>query len=281
MIQLPYFDSLLEKFSKGAPEAEQTFGLNVHWGYWQKPKEADGSYRDFHNASRQLTRKVYEKAKIKDGMKVLDVGCGFGGTIHELNENFTGMDLVGLNIDPRQLARAREKVKAKKGNKISFIEGNACKLPFPDASFDAVLAVECIFHFPSRFEFLKEVKRVLRPGGRLAISDFVPFGPALPSVALVGLYYQKNITDIFGKCNSAVTKTSYRLLSKAAGFKKMKCEDITEGTLPTYPVIEKLGRDKVLVVSTPKNQNKVNSLLYWASRLRLVRYMVLDFAKEA
>src|SRR5438034_5931485 len=45
-------------------------------------------------------------------------------------------------------------------------EADACALPFPDASFDRVLAVECIFHFPSRLRFLKEAARVLKPGGR-------------------------------------------------------------------------------------------------------------------
>ncbi len=84
------------------------------------------------------------------------------------------MDLTGLNIDARQLAAAEAQTKPANGNKIGWVEADACRLPFEDNSFDRVLAVECIFHFPSREKFLAEAARVLKPGGYLAVSDFVP-----------------------------------------------------------------------------------------------------------
>jgi len=56
----------------------------------------------------------------------------------------------------------------------SVADSDACAMPRPDRAFDAVLAVACSFHFPSRDAFLLECARLLRPGGRLALSDFVP-----------------------------------------------------------------------------------------------------------
>jgi cyclopropane fatty-acyl-phospholipid synthase-like methyltransferase len=85
----------------------QAFGRHVHWGYWENPKKADGSVSDFVAAAENLCQRVCDAASVKDGAKLLDVGCGFGGTIASLNERITNTVLVGLNIDERQLIRAR------------------------------------------------------------------------------------------------------------------------------------------------------------------------------
>src|SRR5262245_24134418 len=138
----PYFDVLFDKFGKNRA-VEDAFGLNVHWGFWQDPSKADGSTADFQSAARAMNRRVYGRAQLQNGMRVLDVGCGFGGTLSEINETYSNMELVGLNLDPRQLVRARERVVPRRGNKITFVEGDACALPFPEHRFDAVLAVEC------------------------------------------------------------------------------------------------------------------------------------------
>ena len=117
----------------------------MHWGYWENP------------------------AKIEDTLAVLDVGCGFGGTLTSLQTKWQGLNLTGLNIDARQLEVAKKHVP-----NATFIEGDACALPFKEALFDRVLAVECIFHFPSRLKFFQEAARVLNPSGRISLSDFIP-----------------------------------------------------------------------------------------------------------
>lgn len=108
-IKLPYFDQLLSLLDQGYPAIDIAFGRHVHWGYWQNPEQAFYSPEDYNNAAEQLTRQVYAATNVDNGQSVLDVGCGFGGTIALLNENFSQMNLVGLNIDPRQLERARKR----------------------------------------------------------------------------------------------------------------------------------------------------------------------------
>ena len=152
---------------------EQIFGQHVHWGYWENPKLANGSIEDFQNATKALSEKLLALANIVNGQDVLEVGCGFGGTISIINDLFNNLKIKGLNIDQRQIDRAKEKVFQKNGNEITFIQGDACKLPFEANSFDLVLAVECIFHFPDRRTFFSEANRVLKQGGRLVLSDFV------------------------------------------------------------------------------------------------------------
>ena len=129
---------------------------------------------DFIAAMQQMNGVLLEAGKLTDGQRLLDVGCGFGGTIRQINAGHSDMHLTGLNIDPRQLAAAEAQTTAANGNHIAWVEADACQLPFEDNSFDRVLAVECIFHFPSRARFLAEAARVLKPGGRLAVSDFLP-----------------------------------------------------------------------------------------------------------
>lgn len=279
-INLPYFDPLLEKLECGDSELELVFGRHVHWGYWPYLPKRMVSSEGFARAAEKLTEEIYRAARVSNNQCILDVGCGFDGTIASLNENFSGMQLVGLSIDSRQLLRAQEKVKAYPGNFLCFEQGNACVLPFSDQSFDVVLAVECIFHFSDRKLFFKEEYRVLKPGSYLALSDFVPRAFFLPLTRLSLKWpFSKGF---FGRCNLQCTLARYRLLAETAGFKRDLEKDITENTLPTYSfptysflrlLCKKYGiRDLSARFET--------WVVEQFSHLGLLRYRVLSFRKQ-
>ena len=137
------------------------------------PPQATCSPEEYGTAAENLCRMVCDAAEIRDGMRIIDVGCGFGGTLASLNERFSDLQLVGVNIDARQLERAAELVTPQNGNSIEFVEADAARIPLPDNSFDVVLAVECVFHF-NRPGFFAETERLLDHGGTLTLSDFVP-----------------------------------------------------------------------------------------------------------
>ncbi|MDP3530257.1 SAM-dependent methyltransferase [Methylicorpusculum sp.] len=82
---------------------EKSFGKHVHWGCWDQPDQATLSVDDFIKATENLTHKLCASAEIKEGMTVLDVGCGFGGTLAHLQETGSNLKLYGLNLDIRQL----------------------------------------------------------------------------------------------------------------------------------------------------------------------------------
>ncbi|MCP3812268.1 class I SAM-dependent methyltransferase, partial [Mycobacteriaceae bacterium Msp059] len=73
----------------------------------------------------QMDHVLFKAGNVADGHKVLDAGCGFGGTIQQINAAFSGMDLTGLNIDPRQLAAAESQTTPVNGNTISWVEADA------------------------------------------------------------------------------------------------------------------------------------------------------------
>ncbi|MER3491729.1 MAG: SAM-dependent methyltransferase [Mastigocladus sp. ERB_26_2] len=274
-IELPYFDQLFEDIRQGNTEVIKSFGHHVHWGYWQNPSTADGSIDDFANAAENLTRRVCDAGGAEDGQKILDCGCGFGGTIASLSDRFTNMHLVGLNIDPRQLARAKELVQPQNSNHIEFIEGDACQLPFADNSFDVVLAVECIFHFPSRQKFFQEAWRVLKPGGKLALCDFVPQEAFLPIMQFGSYLIQPFLSNFFGYVDSNITLTAYRKLAENTGFTSILEEDITLNTLPTYSFLRRLQS------TGEKAQTDSSTVMAeWVSRLKLIRYLILSYRKN-
>jgi len=102
------------------------------------------------------------------GQKVLDVGCGDGVLTMAAAE--LGADVTGIDPDPRMLDAARRRsVGTTLG--VRFAEGGAERLPYPDSTFDTVLAVTVLCLIPDADTAVREIARVLKPGGRLVIGE--------------------------------------------------------------------------------------------------------------
>lgn len=97
---------------------------------------------------------------------VLDVACGQGGTTRRLGQRLPRSRITAVNLSPRQLRRTAEHAP---GCAIAAMDG--ARLGFADAAFDLVVCVEAAFHFDTRAAFLREARRVLRPGGHLLVAD--------------------------------------------------------------------------------------------------------------
>lgn len=137
------------------------------------------------------TRLVERLGRIDPGLPggeprdVLDVGCGTGSSLLEAARRWPGARIVGLDLSVGMLAlagREAERLPAAARKRISFIELDSASLPLADQSFDLVMTAFMLQLVPSRPAVLAEFRRVLRPGGIVAIAGWLtesePFAPA-------------------------------------------------------------------------------------------------------
>jgi ubiquinone/menaquinone biosynthesis C-methylase UbiE len=197
---------------------ERTLYLNM--GYWRDA-------RSYDQACEALALLLAERAGLAAGQTVVDAGFGFADQDLMWARRF-GVRIVGFNITEAQVAVARERVReAGLTDAIDLRLGSALETELGDASVDRVLALESAFHFPSREAFFAEARRILRPGGRLALADICAV--AQPSRRL------------FDRINAEVARKSWQIPAhndygavgyaerlRAAGFVDVVVERITD-----------------------------------------------------
>lgn len=107
---------------------------------------------------------------LKPGMEILDAGCGVGAIALDLAASVRPKRIVGIDPDRTQIDTARQSA-AKRGVAAEFAVATAYELPFADATFDVVYANAVLLYLREPIRALREMRRVLRPGGIAAVSD--------------------------------------------------------------------------------------------------------------
>lgn len=127
----------------------------------------------FYQAIARHEHYLAAKIGIKDGDKVLDVGCGVGGPAREIAK-FTGAHITGLNNNDYQIERAtRYAQKEGLSNQLKFVKGDFMQMSFPENSFDHVYAIEATVHAPSLEGVYSQIFRVLKPGGVFGVYEWL------------------------------------------------------------------------------------------------------------
>ncbi|MET4098114.1 SAM-dependent methyltransferase [Agrococcus sp. UYP10] len=145
----------------------------MNYGYLVQPP-ADRPVLDAADEPDRLCIQLYDHVLTGTdlrGADVLEVGCGRGGGASFIARYRAPRATIGLDLSRRAVALCR---RHRRAPGLSFVEGDALALPFPDDAFDAVVNVESSHCYSSMDDFLAEVHRVLRPGGSLLFADLRP-----------------------------------------------------------------------------------------------------------
>ena len=146
---------------------ERLWGEHIHLGFYPPNKNID-----FREAKVQFVHELVSWSgldKLPRGSRVLDVGCGIGGSSRIL-ANYYGFNVTGITISPAQVKRAKELTPYE--CKCNFKVMDALDLKFEEGIFDGVWSVEAGAHMNNKTKFADQMLRTLRPGGYLALADW-------------------------------------------------------------------------------------------------------------
>ncbi|MGZ7159658.1 MAG: class I SAM-dependent methyltransferase [Methanobacterium sp.] len=137
-------------------------------------KHLDSNYRRMI----QPPEKLIERSGIKEEMRVLEVGCGSGAFTNYISRAVgNNGEVYASDIQPEMLEQLKKKLmhfENRDIKNVTLIECDACNMPFQDNYFDLVSMVAVLQEIPDKNKALLEIKRVLKPHGILAITEFIP-----------------------------------------------------------------------------------------------------------
>ncbi len=198
----------------------------MHFGYHDERR------RSHADALLVLNSVMATHVGLRPGERVLDAGCGVGGTSFWLAET-AAVDVVGINLVADHIDRARRyTIERGLADGPNFEVADYCATGFDDKSFDVVWATESACHAPDKRAFAAEAARVLRPGGRLVMAEYVLHadGPADPAIRDWEAGWEMTLA----------TADHWSEVLAEAGLVDVRVEDITTQVLPSLRRLRRL-----------------------------------------
>jgi tocopherol O-methyltransferase len=207
------------------------WGEHIHHGFWRNGESPD-------EAQVHLIEELADRARIERGAKVLDVGCGLGGSSFWLARKLD-CSVLGITISPVQKRLAEKRARSLGlTNRVCFAVRDANELDFGAESFDAIWSVECSEHLFEKERFIRNCARVLRPGGVLGLCTWLTAEPSSPSAnsTLVVKICSRML------CASLGTFNDYIRWLNGSGFGEIRADDVTRQVEKTWEICQNILR---------------------------------------
>jgi ubiquinone/menaquinone biosynthesis C-methylase UbiE len=172
-------------------------------------------------------RRTVERLALRPGARVLDAACGTGASALPAAETVgsTGR-VIGVDLAEQLLARGREKARQQGLANIEFLKADMTELSYPDAHFDAVICVFGVFFVPNMESLVAELWRLVRPGGKLAVTTWGPriFAPAYEVWNEAVRKVRPDLYAAFNPWDRITTPHALRTLFRSAGVPSVDIE---------------------------------------------------------
>jgi ubiquinone/menaquinone biosynthesis C-methylase UbiE len=158
---------------------------------------------------------------LRPGMRLIDCGCGPGSITVDLAQAVTPGETIGIDVREEALKHGRELARNRGISNVTFRVASVYQLPYPDGSFDAAFACAVIQHLATPVEALKEMRRVLKPGGVIAIVDgSAPITFRYPTNPLLDAFDRLRIFEREHRTGYTSRALQLRALLRQAGFER-------------------------------------------------------------
>jgi ubiquinone/menaquinone biosynthesis C-methylase UbiE len=137
----------------------------------ERPYQVDDTWSRAVLARRTGGVAAFLLPHLRPGMRLIDCGCGPGSITVDLAQAVTPGEAIGIDLREERLTHGRTLARDRGISNVTFQVANVYQLPFPEASFDAAFACAVLQHLAAPLEALKEMRRVLKPGGVIGIVD--------------------------------------------------------------------------------------------------------------
>lgn len=239
--------------------------MSISIGYF------DETVKNFKQALQYQNEIFSGWLNIQTKEKVLDAGCGVGGSSIYLAKNI-GCEVVGISIVPKQIKRCKENaIKHKVDNKTNFYLMDYHNMSFEDESFDVIWALESFCYALPKEKFIQEAFRVLKKGGRLLIVDLFQ-GKSLLSDKEHYLLYTKTMNPMAVESLDTIESVTNQI--KEAGFTEWSSKNISKNVL-----FLKKRLQLISLMSFPFS--KLGYLINWYSKREADSMLVGYYANKA
>lgn len=199
----------------------EVWGEHVHHGLWRTGRESPGE------AVRQLVEHLASRLDVRPGMRVVDVGSGYGAAARQLAQDAEA-EVTAITLSPAQHAHALQA--GDNGGKVRYLLGDWTTNSLADSAFDRVIAIESTEHMADKSAVFRQVERVLVPGGRVGVFAWIVADD--PAEWMVRRLLEPICRE--GRLPGMGTEADYRSLLQGSGLQVDAVEDLSAAVARTW-----------------------------------------------